>query len=57
MVTDMGMVTGMVMGMAITGTVLDVLTGIRMVIEVGMGMDTGMVIAGIGGMVAIGAMA
>jgi len=57
MVTDMGMVTGMVMGMAITGTVLDVLTGIRMVIEVGMGMDTGMVIAGIGGMVAIGDMA
>jgi len=57
MVTDMGMVTGMVTGMAITGTVMDVLTGIRMVIEVGMGMDTGMVIAGIGGMVAIGAMA
>ena len=53
MVTDMGMVTGM----AITGTVMDVLTGIRMVIEVGMGMDTGMVIAGIGGMVAIGDMA
>jgi hypothetical protein len=57
MVTDMGMVTGRVTGMAITGTVMDVLTGIRMVIEVGMGMDTGMVIAGIGGMVAIGDMA
>jgi len=57
MVTDMGMVTGMVTGMAITGTVMDVLTGIRMVIEVGMGMDTGMVTAGIGGMVTIGAMA
>jgi hypothetical protein len=57
MVTDMGMVTGRVTGMAITGTVMDVLTGIRMVIEVGMGMDTGMVTAGIGGMVTIGAMA
>jgi hypothetical protein len=40
-------ITGMVTGMAITGTV----TGI------GMGMDTGTVMVGVGGMVAIGAMA
>jgi hypothetical protein len=50
-----GMVTGTVTGMAITGTVITgtVITGM----VTGIGMDTGTVMAGVGGMVAIGAMA
>jgi len=48
MATDTGMVNGM--AIAGTGTVMDTVTDIGM----GMRMDTGMVIAGVGGMVAIG---